>query len=106
MLSATSFTTLRLREGAGRLACPEDLRDLAGAVITDEQATIGRLGNGQRVREPGGEIACLPVLACTRAGEHHADNPTTGGTADVSAPFRDEGVVGVIRTKLGAVGEH
>src|SRR5207245_1445481 len=35
------------RAGWGRLARPEELRDLAGPVVTDQQATVGGLGDGQ-----------------------------------------------------------
>src|SRR2546421_12808783 len=84
----------------GALACPEDLGNLARSVITDQQATIGPLGDSQRVREPGREIGGLAVLACPRPGEHHTYDPTAGGTADVGAPLGDEGVVRVGRAKL------
>src|SRR5438132_9508259 len=100
--SGISVPRLRGRAG-GALARAEELRDLSGAVIAYQQATIGRLGDSQRMREPGCEIGDLPVLARIRPREHDAHDPPAGGTANVGAPLRDEGVIGIIRAKLGAV---
>ncbi len=46
---AISLPPLAGEAMVGSSARPEDLRDLAGAVIPDQQATIGRLGDGQRM---------------------------------------------------------
>src|ERR1700730_16930403 len=48
------------------LAGPKDLDDLPGAVVADQQTPIRRDGNGQRMREPGGKIADLAMLARPR----------------------------------------
>src|SRR6266568_4104436 len=105
IVSATDFTRSacggKWRVGASARA--EELRDLSGAVIAHQQATIGRLGDSQRMREPGCEIGDLPVLARSRPREHDAHDPPAGGTANVGAPLRDEDVIGIIRAKLGAV---
>src|SRR6266571_7437354 len=99
-----AFPSRACGEGqGGASARAEELRDLSGAVIAYQQATIGRLGDSQGMREPGCEIGDLPVLARTRPREHDAHDPPAGGTANVGAPLRDEGVIGIIRAKLGAL---
>jgi len=70
----------------------EDLNHLAGAVVADQQTTIRRHGNRQRMTEAGGEIAYLPVLIRARAGEDDPLNPAADGAADVGAPLRDKGI--------------
>src|SRR6266699_4862770 len=99
-----TFPSRACRGGkGGASARAEELRDLSGAVIAHQQATIGRLRDSQRMREPGCEIGDLPVLARIRPREHDAHDPPAGGTANVGAPLRDESVIGIIRAKLGAV---
>src|SRR5216683_4822293 len=90
------------RAGWG-LTRPEDLRDLPCPVIAHQQAAIGSFGDRKRLREPGREIADLSVLARAIPGEHHAHDSPPRWTADIGAPFGDEGVLGVIRAELGAV---
>ena len=58
------------RAGWG-LARPEELGNLTGPVIADQQATVGSFGDGQRMREPHREIGHLPALACAGPGKHH-----------------------------------
>src|SRR5258708_39977703 len=55
------------------------------------------------MREPGREVADLPVLARTGPGEHNPHHSTSRWTADIGAPFGDEGVLRVIRAELGTV---
>src|ERR1700737_5494529 len=54
-------------QGGGCLAGAEDLDDLPGAEVADQQAAVRRDRDRQRMREAGGEVTYLAALARTRA---------------------------------------
>ncbi len=77
-----------------------DLDDLAGAMIRDQQASVGSLCQTQRVLEAAREVGDLTDFLTEWRGEHHSDHSPSGGPACVCAPLCDKGTVSVIAATL------